>query len=111
MLTRIRWGFGDGRFRVWHRVGLVDILDAGVGFCDLVAGEAPLGFVAVLGVVDVETANQLRASLSRTEDLTDERDRRQAAREWDHLETRRRLVEDVLRLHDRFPGERRSASA
>lgn len=60
---------------------------------------------------DVETANQLRASLSRTEDVTDERDRRQVAREWDHLATRRRLVEDALRLYDRFPGERRSASA
>lgn len=60
---------------------------------------------------DVETANQLRASLGRVDDATDERDRRQAAREWDHLETRRRLVEDALRLHDRFPGERCSASA
>ncbi|MDB2224442.1 hypothetical protein PN419_09255 [Halorubrum ezzemoulense] len=60
---------------------------------------------------DVETANQLRASLGRTDDVTDERNRRQAAREWDHLETRRRLVEDALRLYDRFPGERRSASA
>ncbi|MDB2276488.1 hypothetical protein PM022_18540 [Halorubrum ezzemoulense] len=60
---------------------------------------------------DVETANQLRASLSRTEDVTDERDRRQVAREWDHLATRRRLVEDALRLYDRFPSERRSASA
>ncbi|EMA63055.1 DUF7342 family protein [Halorubrum lipolyticum] len=60
---------------------------------------------------DVETANQLRASLSQTDDATDEHDRRQVAREWDHLKTRRRLVEDALRLYDRFPGERRSASA
>ncbi|MFC5279732.1 hypothetical protein ACFPM1_13330 [Halorubrum rubrum] len=60
---------------------------------------------------DVETANQLRASLGRTDDVTDERDRRRAAREWDHLETRRRLVEDALRLYDRFPDDRRSASA
>lgn len=60
---------------------------------------------------DVETANQLRASLGQIEDVTDERDRRQVAREWDHLATRRRLVEDALRLYDRFPGERRSASA
>ncbi|RLM62581.1 hypothetical protein [Halorubrum sp. Atlit-26R] len=60
---------------------------------------------------DVETANQLRASLGQIEDVTDERDRRQVAREWDHLTTRRRLVEDALRLYDRFPGERRSASA
>ena len=59
---------------------------------------------------DVETPNELRASLSRTEDVTDERERRQVAQEWDHLETRRRLVEDALRLYDRFPGEPRSAS-
>lgn len=60
---------------------------------------------------DVETPNELRASLRRIDDVEDERERRQAAREWDHLETRRRLVEDALRLYDRFPGERRSASA
>jgi DNA-binding transcriptional ArsR family regulator len=60
---------------------------------------------------DVETPNELRASLGRTEGVADEGDRRQAAREWDHLETRRRLVEDALRLYDRFPDERRSVSA
>lgn len=59
----------------------------------------------------VETPNELRASLGQTEDLTDERERREMAREWDHLKTRRRLVEDALRLYDRFPGERRSAPA
>ncbi|MFC7130589.1 DUF7342 family protein [Haloferax chudinovii] len=60
---------------------------------------------------DVETPNQLRASLGDAEDVGDERERRRAAREWDHLATRRRLVEDALRLYDRFPGEPRSASA
>ena len=60
---------------------------------------------------DAETPNELRASLGRIDDVEDERERRQVAREWDHLETRRRLVEDALRLYDRFPGERRSASA
>ena len=60
---------------------------------------------------DVETPNELRASLGRETDTADERERQQAAREWDHLKTRRRLVEDALRLHDRVPGERRSASA
>jgi len=60
---------------------------------------------------DVETPNELRASLGRAADVSDERERRQAAREWDHLETRRRLVEDALRLYDRFPGGGRSASA
>ena len=60
---------------------------------------------------DVETPNELRASLGRIDDVDDERERRQVAREWEHLETRRRLVEDALHLYDRFPGERRSASA
>ena len=60
---------------------------------------------------DVETPNELRASLGRIDDIADEHGRRQAAQEWDHLETRRRLVEDALRLYDRFPGGRRSASA
>ncbi|WP_318568800.1 DUF7342 family protein [Salinigranum marinum] len=60
---------------------------------------------------DVDTPNELRASLGRTEYVTDERERRQVACEWDHLETRRRLVEDALRLYDRFPSERRSVSA
>lgn len=60
---------------------------------------------------DVTTPNELRASLSQAEDSADERERREVAREWDHLQTRRRLVEDALRLYDRFPGEPRSASA
>lgn len=60
---------------------------------------------------DVETPNELRASLVEANDGTDERERRQTAREWNHLATRRRLVEDALRLYDRFPGEPRSASA
>jgi Mn-dependent DtxR family transcriptional regulator len=59
---------------------------------------------------DAETSNQLRASLA-SEDIEDEHERRQAAREWDHLATRRQLVEDALRLYDRFPSEPRSASA
>lgn len=60
---------------------------------------------------DVETPNELRASLGRTAAVTDERERRHVAREWDHLRSRRRLIEDALRLYDRFPGERPSASA
>ena len=54
---------------------------------------------------DVETPNELRASLSQADHSADERERRTAAREWDHLTTRRRLVEDALRLCDRFPSE------
>ena len=60
---------------------------------------------------DTETPNELRASLGKTGDAADEGERRRVAREWDHLRTRRRLVEDALQLYDRFPGERRSASA
>ena len=59
---------------------------------------------------NVETPNELRASLGKTDDVADEHERRQAAREWDHLKTRRRLVEDALQLYDRFPGDRRAAS-
>ncbi|MFB6164735.1 MAG: hypothetical protein ABEJ31_06205 [Haloarculaceae archaeon] len=60
---------------------------------------------------DVDTPNELRASLNSAVDREDERTRRQAAREWDHLETRRRLVEDALRLFDRFPEEQKTAPA
>jgi predicted transcriptional regulator len=59
---------------------------------------------------EVETPNELRASLGSADTAEDERRRRQAAREWEHLVTRRRLVEDALRLYDRFPSEPRSAS-
>lgn len=60
---------------------------------------------------DVETPNELRASLSNAADREDERSRRRAAREWEHLQTRRRLVEDALRLYDRFPSEQNPVSA
>jgi Mn-dependent DtxR family transcriptional regulator len=59
---------------------------------------------------DVDTPNELRASLSEATTREDERDRRHAAREWEHLRTRCRLVEDALRLHDRFPGEQNPVS-
>lgn len=60
---------------------------------------------------DADTPNELRASLGRVDDAADERNRRRTAREWEHLVERRRLVEDALRLYDRFPSEPRSASA
>ncbi|GAD53923.1 hypothetical protein MBEHAL_2683 [Halarchaeum acidiphilum MH1-52-1] len=60
---------------------------------------------------DVETPNELRASLSSAPDREDERARREAARKWEHLQTRRRLVEDALRLYDRFPREQHTAPA
>lgn len=59
---------------------------------------------------DVETPNELRASLT-TADRDDERTRRQAAREWEQLRTRRRLVEDALHLYDRFPDGQSPVSA
>jgi hypothetical protein len=58
---------------------------------------------------DVETPNQLRASLASGDDSREGGERRRTAREWEHLAARRRLVEDALRLHDRFPSEPRSA--
>ena len=58
---------------------------------------------------NVETPNELRASLSRVED-TDKRERQQAAREWDHLVMRRRLVEDALQRSNNLPGDQQSMS-
>ena len=51
----------------------------------------------------VETPNELRASITEIDDPEAERTRREVAREWEHLVSRREVVEDVLRLHDRFP--------
>lgn len=60
---------------------------------------------------DVKTPNELRASIGDATGVQDERPRREAAREWEHLAYRRRLVEDALRLYDRFPSEPTSAPA
>jgi len=60
---------------------------------------------------DVETPNELRASLAHNEDEPTAQSRQQVAREWEQLETRRRLIADALRLYDRFPSERRATSA
>lgn len=59
---------------------------------------------------DVETPNELRASISDVEPETAS-DRRRIAGEWERLEFRRGLVEDTLRLYDRFPGGGRAALA
>ena len=56
----------------------------------------------------VVTPNELRATLSTADDTGD---RRTAAREWEQLQARQRLVEDALRLYDRFPGKLHTASA
>lgn len=50
----------------------------------------------------VETPNELRASLAEADEPGE---RRRVADEWAHLEHRRSLVEDALRLYDRFPGD------
>lgn len=57
----------------------------------------------------VESPNELRASIGDADETGGER--RRIAREWERLAYRRRLVEDALRLHDRFPGEPRTATA
>jgi len=51
---------------------------------------------------EVETPNELRASVG-TADEPEER--RRVADEWEHLDHRRSLVEDAIRLYDRFPGD------
>lgn len=58
---------------------------------------------------DVETPNELRASVGDATDAEDEQERRRIAREWERLRYRQQLVEDALRLHDRFPDERSAA--
>lgn len=60
---------------------------------------------------DVETPNELRASIREADDSEGERERRRIAGEWEHLDHRRSLVEDALRLYDRFPGEPNPTSA
>lgn len=59
----------------------------------------------------VETPNELRASVADAADVEEERERRRVAREWERLRYRRQVVEDALRLHDRFPDERTHAVA
>lgn len=59
----------------------------------------------------IETPNELRATIGGVEDAEEARTRQRIALEWDRLAARRSLVEDALRLHDRFPGESPPASA
>ena len=51
---------------------------------------------------DAETPNELRASVGTADDPGE---RQQVADEWEHLDHRRSLVEDAIRLYDRFPGD------
>lgn len=57
----------------------------------------------------VESPNELRASIGDADETGGER--RRIAREWERLAYRRRVVEDALRLHDRFPEERQPTTA
>lgn len=51
---------------------------------------------------DASTPNDLRATIGDVDAEEAER-RREVALEWDHLESRVGVIEDALRLHDRFP--------
>lgn len=53
---------------------------------------------------DVSTPNELRTTIADA-DAADAERRREVALEWDHLQSRIRVVEDALTLHDRFPGD------
>lgn len=59
----------------------------------------------------VETPNELRASIAEVDDPEAEHTRREVALEWEHLASRREVVEDALRLHDRFSGDPATTSA
>jgi hypothetical protein len=54
---------------------------------------------------DVSTPNALRATIA-TVDQVEAEQRRDIAIEWDHVETRLDIIEDALRLYDRFPDDR-----
>ena len=53
---------------------------------------------------DVSTPNALRATIA-TVDQVEAEQRRDIAIEWDHVETRLDIIEDALKLYDRFPDD------
>lgn len=53
---------------------------------------------------DVSTPNALRATVA-TVDRAEAEQRREIAIEWDHVETRLDIIEDALKLYDRFPDD------
>ncbi|WP_336346146.1 DUF7342 family protein [Halalkalicoccus ordinarius] len=53
---------------------------------------------------EVSTPNALRATIA-TVDQTEAEQRRDIAIEWDHIEIRLTIIEDALRLYDRFPDD------
>lgn len=56
---------------------------------------------------NVSTPNALRATIATVDREEGER-RREIAIEWDHIETRIDIIEDALKLYDRFPDDRRA---
>lgn len=53
---------------------------------------------------DVSTPNALRATVA-TVDRAEAEQRREIAIKWDHVETRLDIIEDALKLYDRFPDD------
>lgn len=53
---------------------------------------------------EVSTPNALRATIA-TVDQTEAEQRREIAIEWEHVETRLTIIEDALKLYDRFPDD------
>ena len=58
---------------------------------------------------DVSTPNALRATIA-TVDRAEAEQRREIAIEWDHVETRLDIIEDTLKLYDRFPADQQVVS-
>ncbi|ERH02456.1 MAG: sugar-specific transcriptional regulator TrmB [Halonotius sp. J07HN6] len=53
----------------------------------------------------VETPNELRSAISETSDAATAEEYRRVATEWERLQYRQSLVEDTLRLYDRFADD------
>ena len=54
---------------------------------------------------DTETPNELRAAIGETTDAATADEYRRIAGEWERLQYRQSLVEDTLRLYDRFADD------
>ena len=54
---------------------------------------------------DIETPNELRAAIGETTDAATADEYRRVATEWEQLQYRQSLVEDTLRLYDRFADD------
>ncbi|TQQ83717.1 hypothetical protein EGH24_02735 [Halonotius terrestris] len=54
---------------------------------------------------DIETPNELRAAISETTEAATAEEYRRVASEWEQLQYRQSLIEDTLRLYDRFADD------